>query len=116
MKPSLVKTAATLVAAITFSGCLTVGQDFVTDTQWIQEGKTRRADVDKKFGPPFRMGYDGGLFTYTYVYYRYSLLGRTMTKDLVVRFTSEGTVRDYSFATSFPEEKKSMDPDNKPKK
>lgn len=100
---------------LSLGGCLTVGQDFPVELRWLEIGKTRRDEVDKRLGPPFRMGRDSGLFAYTYLYYRYSLVGKTMTKDLVVRFGPDLVVKDYSFASSFPEDKMTIDPENKPK-
>jgi hypothetical protein len=90
---------------VTLSGCLTVGDEFTSEVSWIEKDRTTRKDVEAKFGSPFRTGYDTGLLTYTYAFYRYSVFRPARTKDLTVRFNSTGTVNSYSFASSFDEDK-----------
>ena len=85
--------------------CLTVGEEFPTEVTWIAINKTTRPDIEKRVGVPFRVGYDSGLLTFTYAFYRYSVFQPARTKDLTVRFNKEGTVHSYSFASSFPEDK-----------
>lgn len=92
------------------TGCLTVGQEFTPDVRWIQKGKTTREEVDKRIGAPWRTGYDTGLYTYTYGFYRYSVFRPTRTRDLVVRFSSDGSVDSYSFSSSFDEDKMLIKP------
>ena len=87
------------------TGCLTVGDEFNSEVSWIQKDTTTRAQVTAKIGEPFRTGYDTGLLTYTYAFYRYSVFRPTRTKDLTVRFNPNGTVQSYSFASSFDEDK-----------
>ncbi|MCA2959186.1 MAG: hypothetical protein IOD12_02980 [Silvanigrellales bacterium] len=89
-------------------GCLTVGDDFTSEVTWIQRDKTTRQEIESKVGQPFRVGYDTGLLTFTYGFYRYSVFRPTRTKDLTVRFNKDGTVNSYSFASSFDEDKSSM--------
>ncbi len=103
-----VGTACTAVTL--FAGCLTVGEEFSTDVRWIQKGKTTRQEVDSRIGVPWRTGYDSGLYSYTYGFYRYSVFRPTRTRDLVVRFMPDGTVESYSFSSSFAEDKASMKP------
>jgi hypothetical protein len=88
-----------------FQCCLTVGDDFSSEVTWIQKSQTTKKELETKIGPPFRVGYDTGLLTYTYAFYRYSVFRPTRTKDLTVRFNQDGTVHSYTFATSFDEEK-----------
>ncbi len=88
-------------------GCITIGRDFISnDFSWIVPNKTTRKEVRTVLGEPFRAGVDSGLMTWSYGYYRYTLFGETKTKDLVIYFNKDGTVRSYTFNTSFPEEKK----------
>ena len=86
-------------------GCLTVGNEFSSQVNWISTGHTTRPELEKKIGQPFRVGYDSGLLTYTYGFYRYSVFRPTRTKDLVIRFKSDGTVESYSFGSSFDEDR-----------
>jgi hypothetical protein len=85
-----------------------VGDDFTSEVTWIQRDKTSRKEVEEKVGQPFRVGYDTGLLTYTYGFYRYSVFRPTRTKDLTVRFNKDGTVNSYSFASSFDEDKQTI--------
>jgi hypothetical protein len=89
-------------------GCLTVGEEFNSQVSWIATGKTIRADIDRKMGAPFRVGYDSGLLTYTYGFYRYSIFRPTRTKDLTIRFRADGLVDSYSFGSSFDEDRDAM--------
>jgi|YNPNPStandDraft_1061719.scaffolds.fasta_scaffold06497_5 outer membrane protein assembly factor BamE (lipoprotein component of BamABCDE complex) len=94
-----------LLAAV--YGCITVGRDFIShDFSWIVPNKTTRKEVRTVLGEPFRVGVDAGYMTWSYGYYRYSLFGEEKTKDLVIYFNKDGTVKSYTFNTSFPEEKK----------
>lgn len=86
-------------------GCLTIGTEFTSEVAWIQANKTTRPEIEKHVGPPFRVGYDTGLLTYTYAFYRYSAFRPARTKDLTVRFNKDGTVNSYSFASSFDEDR-----------
>ncbi len=99
------RSKATLTGAVlALSGCLTVGEEFPTEVTWITQGKTTRAEIEKRVGKPFRVGYDSGQMTYTYAFYRYSVFRPARTKDLTVRFTDTGAVASYSFASSFEED------------
>lgn len=95
-------------AALVTQGCLTVGDDFTSEITWIERDKTTRQEIESKVGQPFRVGYDTGLLTYTYGFYRYSVFRPTRTKDLTVRFNKDGTVNSYSFASSFDEDKNAI--------
>ena len=91
-------------------GCAHVGSNFdATSLAWLHEG-TPKAEIEQKLGPPLRVGTDGGVPTWTYGYYEYRVLGDSNNKDLVIRFSPEGTVRSYTLSTTFPEEKKKLDP------
>lgn len=85
--------------------CLTVGQKFKSDVKWIRVGQTHKEDILRYFGKPFRQGYDSGLETYTYGYYRYSLIKEFRSKDLTIRFNNDGKVNSYTFASSFEDDK-----------
>ena len=51
-----------------------------------------------------------GLPTWTYGYYEYRLFGDSNNKDLVLRISSDGTLKSWTLATTFPDEKKKLDP------
>lgn len=86
------------------AGCATVGDDFPSDVTWIAKDKTNKVELERRLGSPFQVGFDSGQLTWTWGFYRYSLFRPTRTKDLVVRFNSNGTVSSYSFSSSFDED------------
>lgn len=86
---------ATMIAS---SGCLAVGRNFTAaPVKSIEKGVSKKEDVQKLFGDPFRQGLDDGYESWTYVYNRWSLFGSTRSKDLYVVFNKDGTVRSYTF-------------------
>jgi hypothetical protein len=82
-------------------GCVTVGNDFPSEVTWINKDRTTKAELERRLGEPFQVGFDSGQPTWTWGFYRYSLFRPTRTKDLVVRFHPNGTVASYSFSSSF---------------
>lgn len=102
-------TLSTVFATLCLPACLTVGDEFPTDVKWIQIGTTKKLEIRNRVGEPFRKGYDSGMLTYTYAFYRYSVFRPTRTKDLTVRFKDDGTVHSYTFASSFDEDKSQID-------
>jgi outer membrane protein assembly factor BamE (lipoprotein component of BamABCDE complex) len=98
------------VLAALLIACAHVGNDFdATSLGWLHEGTTK-AEIQEKLGPPLRVGSDAGMPTWTYGYYEYKVFGDSNNKDLVIRFAPDGTVKTYALGTTFPEEKKKIDP------
>lgn len=86
------------VALLTFGGCARVGNDF--NAQHINElkiGQTTKSDVRSMFGKPWREGNENGVTMWTYGRYTYYLLDEADTKDLVIKFNDDNTVRSYTF-------------------
>jgi outer membrane protein assembly factor BamE (lipoprotein component of BamABCDE complex) len=91
-------------------GCAHVGNNFDANSLgWLKEG-TAKDEIQQKLGPPLRVGSDAGTPTWTYGYYEYRLFAESNNKDLVIRFSPDGTVKAYSLSTTFPEEKRKLDP------
>lgn len=91
-------------------GCAHVGSNFDANSLgWLKEG-TPKAEIQQKLGSPLRVGSDAGVPTWTYGYYEYRLFADSHNKDLVIRFSPDGTVTTYTLSTTFPEEKKKLDP------
>ncbi|MCD6308468.1 MAG: outer membrane protein assembly factor BamE [Candidatus Latescibacteria bacterium] len=89
------------LAVFIAASCARVGRNFPTGpVAKVKIGATTQADVRRMFGEPWRIGVDNGKKTWTYGYYRYSLFGETVTRDLVVTFRDDGVVDSYSFNTS----------------
>jgi len=93
--------AVCCLTALVIASCARVGRNFPTDpVANVKIGITTQDDVRRMFGEPWRIGVDNGKRTWTYGYYRYSLFGETITRDLVVTFRDDGVVDSYSFNTS----------------
>lgn len=93
-----------LSVLIGLTGCLTVGHEFpVNKLEQIKQG-TSRADIEKMFGQPWRVGKDSGYRTWTYAHYRAALFGELKTRDLVIRFDATGKVVSYTFNSTYRED------------
>jgi outer membrane protein assembly factor BamE (lipoprotein component of BamABCDE complex) len=98
---------AVLLLSITAAGCLTIGYEFRVDAvSRIRIGETTRLQISDIFGQPWRTGIEDGKTTWTYAHYRYSMLGESMTRDLVIRFDEKGVVTSYTFNSSYPEDQR----------
>ncbi len=98
------------IASSLLVGCATVGHNFdSTSLNWLHAGTTK-AQIEEKLGDPLRVGSDAGVPTWTYGYYEYRLFGDSNNKDLIIHFMPDGTVKSYTLSTTFPEEKKKLDP------
>ena len=96
--------SATL-AAMALAGCATVGAPFdYQGPDSLIKGKTTQADVVKKYGDPFRVGYENDFPKWTYGYYHYRLFGDSETKDLDITFDKTGVVSSYTYSSSTPQE------------
>lgn len=94
-----------VVTVLLASGCLSVGRQFpIQPVRDIRIGDTTKEDVRRTFGAPWRTGIDDGLRTWTYGHYRYSALGPSMTRDLVIRFDDRDVVVSYTFNSTYPED------------
>lgn len=94
-----------LITPLFISSCASVGRDFPeTRVSKIQIGKTTNKEIQKMFGPPWRVGIEDGSPTWTYGKYNYRILGDSSTKDLVIRFDNNGVVTSYLFNTTEPQE------------
>jgi len=90
--------AALLLAA---GGCLSLGRPFPSDkVKAIVINKTTQTDIETAYGHPYRTGVEDGDVTWNYLDEHYSMVGQPRTKDLVLRFNADGTVKSYSFSTN----------------
>jgi hypothetical protein len=100
----LAKIGSGVALLVLASSCVTVGKDFKSDTSWIKEGSTKQNDVTLILGEPRSVGNASGSPTWTYGYYKYKLIGDSCTKELKFYWKKDGTVDQYSFNSSFPED------------
>lgn len=99
---------AAAILCLTQTACVTRGEDFSSDISWVKKNQTTRADVQKYLGSPFSVGNAGGVQTWTYGYYDYRLFGESKTKELKFYWSPESKVQDYSFNSSFPEDRRML--------
>ena len=86
------------------AGCVTEGKDFKSDVTWIKDGQTKNADVKMVLGAPHSVGNSGGKETWTYGFYRYKLIGKSLQKELKFYWNPDCSVSSFSFNSSFPED------------
>lgn len=96
--------SAVLFVGLAVAGCVTNGDDFKSETNWIKENQTKQADVRMLLGEPYSVGNSVGKPTWTYGYYRYKLIGKSHQKELKIYWNPDGTVSHYSFNSSFPDD------------
>jgi outer membrane protein assembly factor BamE (lipoprotein component of BamABCDE complex) len=93
-----------LVLAV--SGCVTNGQDFPANVEWIKMGETKKDDVRMLLGEPYSVGNSSGRHTWKYGYYRSKVVGKSMSKELKFYWNEDGTVKNFTFESSFPADRK----------
>ena len=95
------------LAAGLAAGCATIGHDFpAASVHQVTIGQTTQDELLRMFGQPWRTGIEDGKTTWTYGYYKYSLFGRTRSRDLVLRFDDRKVVSSYTFNTTEPQDTK----------
>lgn len=87
------------------AACASAGRPFPSHSvTMIELNETTQEEIRQLFGPPWRIGIEDGLTTWTYGQYKYRLIGEPSTKDLVVRFDKEGVVVSYTYNATAPED------------
>jgi hypothetical protein len=85
------------------NGCGTAGKNFDTaNVQSILNGKTTRSGIKKIFGEPFKTGIQNGQPVWIYENHHYSILLNDTSEDLIIIFSSDGTVQSHQFMSSKP--------------
>ena len=95
-----------LLALGLFTGCATmkIGRDFPSpDAHWIVAGKSDRWGLQRMLGEPYQVGFENGDPTWRWLYVQCEPAGAS-SKDLIVRFNSDGVVKSYSFTSNFPDD------------
>jgi hypothetical protein len=89
------------------AGCLTLGDDFKSSTNWIEVDRTSKGSTQKLLGEPYSAGWTSDGETWTYGHYVFRLIGarRYKYKELKFYWNPDGTVKSYSFNSSFPADK-----------
>ncbi|MBM4262741.1 MAG: hypothetical protein FJ145_15090 [Deltaproteobacteria bacterium] len=80
------------------SGCLYYGRNFpVTPVREIKNNVTTQREIFANFGEPDRRGLENGHEIWIYSYQFYELAQLRESKELVVLFNADQTVRSYSY-------------------
>jgi len=102
----MLKKLVLVVGMLSVSGCVTNGEDFPSDLEWVNMGATKKEDVRSLLGEPYSVGSSSGRQTWKYGFYRSKLLGKSMAKELKFYWDTDGTVKNFTFESSFPNDKK----------
>ena len=94
---------AILGSTLWLSACVTRGQNFSSDTRWLDQSKPTRTQVRTLMGPPYKVGSSNGIPTWTYGYYKHQLFGDSHVKELKI-YWSNDAIKTYSFSSSFPQD------------
>ena len=97
-----------LLTSSFWTGCVTQGRGFPSDLSWIKKDKTKQHDVSLLLGVPQATGSSSGVPTWTYTYYQMRFVIENYSKELRLYWNPDGTVKHYSFSTSFPEDRQGM--------
>ncbi len=97
------KLAIVLCAAAALNtSCVTRGQNFSSDTKWLDDTKPSQTQVQSIMGNPYKVGSSDGIATWTYGFYKHRLFGESQIKELKIYWDNEKKVKSYSFSSSFP--------------
>ncbi|MBI4590514.1 MAG: outer membrane protein assembly factor BamE [Candidatus Rokubacteria bacterium] len=104
MRPGRLAGIVLIAALLAGCGGLKFGSDFPSPTKdMLVVGKTTKADLLRFFGEPHQVGLDTGDPTWAWTYAQV-FTNQELSKQLTVRFDEKGTVKSYSFTSSFPED------------
>ena len=88
-----------LVIFAVLSGCVYYGRDFpVAPVRDLKNNATTQREVFATFGEPDRRGLENGYEVWIYSYQFYELGQLRQSKELVVVFDRDNTVRSYSYS------------------
>jgi hypothetical protein len=104
-KPNMISLLCLFLSLLSMTGCVTRGAQFASDTAWIRVGSTTQDSVSKLLGNPHGVGSASGIPTWTYGYYKYGFIGTNAQKELKLYWNPNRTVKDFSFNSSFPEDR-----------
>lgn len=98
MKSSVLNCALLSLVVSLASSCIYYGRDFpVTPVREIKNSVTSQREIFANFGEPDRRGLENGNEIWIYSYQFYELAQLRESKELVVVFNADQTVRSYSY-------------------
>ena len=86
-------------------GCYgTVCKNFdSSEVKNIKNNVTSQSEILENFGIPFKEGTENGQTMWTYDFNQWKALGPAQSKDLVILFDKNNTVKAYRFTATEPE-------------
>lgn len=98
MKSFVVHCALLALFVLLASSCVYYGRDFpVTPVREIKNNVTSQREIFASFGEPDRRGLENGNEIWIYSYQFYELAQLRESKELIVVFNADQTVRSYSY-------------------
>ncbi len=113
MKKNITHYIIIIFSLILVTSCSTFGKSFSGDFSNIKINSTTRSEVEANYGFPFRAGIDNGFKSYIYVYLKVKPFGELQSKEFVIRFNENDTVKDFAYFSSFENDKKIIFETNK---
>lgn len=104
----LIRKICFIILPFAMVGCVTRGQNFSSDTSWLDQTHPSQGQVKKIMGPPYKVGSSNGIPTWTYGFYKHQLFGDSATKELKIYWDKSANVKTYSFSSSFKDDTESM--------
>ena len=81
--------------------CVSLGQNFPSQTSWLKKNETQQKDVKLVLGEPYAIGDSGGIQTWSYFFYKYHLWFKNEHKELKIYWNNDNSVKNYQFTSSF---------------
>lgn len=91
-----------LLAFLLLSGCVSVGNNFPSQTDWLVKDETSQKDVLMLLGRPYKTGVSKGIPTWTYAYYDYKVWEKPAQKELKIYWKDDKRIKNFQFFSSFP--------------
>ena len=91
------------VAVFAIAGCANIGKQFDPAlAETIVRGKTTLAEIQAKFGDPFKKGTQNGDLVWVYEYNEYRGGGNSTSKNLTIVFDSNDIVKSRQTMSTAP--------------
>ncbi len=90
-----------LLFVFVLTSCASIGMEFEGSyANKIKIGVTKKSEIKKMLGDPWRVGIDNGNTAWTYGYYHFKIFKGIETKDLYIVFDPDDKVRSFTYNKS----------------
>ena len=91
------------LTVLTLSGCANIGKQFDPAlSESIVVGQTTLADIQTKFGEPFKKGIQNGDLVWVYEYNEYRGSSNSLSKNLTIVFDRNNIVKSHQAMSTAP--------------